>query len=473
MNRIRTIEQFVEKSNEIHDNRYDYSKFKYINSTEKSIIICPIHGEFLKNQNKHISGQGCPKCRNKRKTKKHVFSAEDIERNKINFIKNANDKYNFKYNYSEFDYVGYDIPSKIICPIHGLFFKSLHYHITSKYGCPKCGNDGREFLKFKYDQNSFIEKSNIIHNYKYDYSQSIYNGTTKEIEIICPSHGKFKLKRSIEHICVKSRGCPKCGVKSRGKIYKLSQEDLLKKLNHNKYDYSLMEYVNMKEKVKIVCKIHNLAFEQSLDSHISKNSGCPICAKESNNKKKIGKTKVIFIKRRKEIHGNKYDYSKFLYNGVDISGIIICPYHGEFLQDPYHHTNRRQGCPNCSESIGEREVSSTLIKYGLKFITQKRFKNCKDKNPLPFDFYLTEFNMCIEYDGEQHYIAPSSMCGKVFTKEESIKIFEYTKKHDRMKDEYCHSNDIKLLRISYLDFNNIEAILRGYFNNNFDMSFNS
>lgn len=67
----------------------------------------------------------------------------------------------------------------------------------------------------KYDQKTFIDKSNKIHNFKYNYSEMVYCGTTKKISTICPIHGEFSLKRAIEHICNDYRGCPKCRIKER------------------------------------------------------------------------------------------------------------------------------------------------------------------------------------------------------------------------------------------------------------------
>lgn len=58
-----TLEEFIEKANKIHNNKYDYSKVLYINYKTKVEIVCPIHGSFLQSPDKHlIQQQGCPKC---------------------------------------------------------------------------------------------------------------------------------------------------------------------------------------------------------------------------------------------------------------------------------------------------------------------------------------------------------------------------------------------------------------------------
>lgn len=63
-------DNFIEKANKIHANGYDYSKFDYVNSKIKSIIICSKHGEFFQSAECHIRGQGCPQCGNKKKKSK-------------------------------------------------------------------------------------------------------------------------------------------------------------------------------------------------------------------------------------------------------------------------------------------------------------------------------------------------------------------------------------------------------------------
>lgn len=76
-----------------------------------------------------------------------------------------------------------------------------------------------------------------------------------------------------------------------------------------------------------------------------------------------------------------------------------------FEQSPNDHLGKKTGCPICKESNGENIVRKYLSDNHIKYIPQHRFKDCRDKNPLPFDFYLPKYNTCIEYDGEQHFKA--------------------------------------------------------------------
>lgn len=109
-------------------------------------------------------------------------------------------------------------------------------------------------------------------------------------------------------------------------------------------------------------------------------------------------------------------------------------------------------CPICRESNGEKTIRLFLKNNNINFIQQKVFFNCKGiKNSLPFDFYLLDYNIIVEYDGIQHYI-PIDFFG-------GIKSFMNLKKTDQIKNEYCQLNNIKLIRISYID-KDIETILK-------------
>jgi very-short-patch-repair endonuclease/phage FluMu protein Com len=115
-------------------------------------------------------------------------------------------------------------------------------------------------------------------------------------------------------------------------------------------------------------------------------------------------------------------------------------------------------CPYCKASKGEEKIAKYLTKFGIKFETQKTFKDLKDKILLRFDFYIPNKNLLIEYDGIQHF-EPVDFGG--INNEEIVKEnFKNQQIRDKMKNEYCKENGIKLLRIKYTDFKNIKKILK-------------
>ncbi len=100
-----------------------------------------------------------------------------------------------------------------------------------------------------------------------------------------------------------------------------------------------------------------------------------------------------------------------------------------------------KSCGCLKESNGEYYIRVFLESCNIDFIQQYKFSDCRNKLPLPFDFYLPQQNICIEYDGQQHFEVVDFFGGK--------NGFEYRKNNDRIKNNYCKSHNIKLLRIPY------------------------
>jgi len=275
----------------------------------------------------------------------------------------------------------------------------------------------------------FIIKAKEIHGDKYNYSKTNYVNCRTNVIITCIQHGDF-FQRPNDHIYNKS-GCIKCsGTK------KLSKDEFVSnsvKTHGDIYDYSLVKYIDNKEKVKIICKNHGV-FLQTPNAHISQKCGCPKCAGR-------GRTTEDFIVAAKNIHANRYDYSLSEYVNINLKVKIICPIHGMFEQIAHYHINKGCGCPTCNNSLGENLIKNYLINKNIKFKSSHIFKDCKNIKTLPFDFYLPDFNMCIEFDGVQHY-KPIAFFGG----EESL---EQTKKRDKIKTNYCSKNNILLIRIKY------------------------
>ena len=167
--------------------------------------------------------------------------------------------------------------------------------------------------------------------------------------------------------------------------------------HNNKYDYSKVNYINSKTKICIICPEHG-EFLQTPASHIN-GRGCPLCANIQKKVKKLSNT-TNFIKKARQIHGDKYDYSKTEYMNIDTKVCIICPKHGEFWQRPYSHLSN-EGCPHCRESKLEKTIKNLLIEHNVSFERQKKFPEWLGKQSL--DFYLPEHNIAIECQGEQHF----------------------------------------------------------------------
>jgi hypothetical protein len=221
---------------------------------------------------------------------------------------------------------------------------------------------------------------------------------------------------------------------------KLTTEIFIQKsilIHGDKYDYSLVDYIDSHTKIKIICPLHGI-FEHKPNWHLNGVS-CRGCSDELKFNKRRMDNKV-FIERSRLIHGDKYGYTKTEYHNARTKVNITCKKHGDFKQKPQHHMNG-SGCPICKSSKGEIEIQKFLTTNDIKFIKEHKFDGCFDVKKLPFDFYLPELNICIEYDGIQHF-NPNHFFG-------GFSYHTKLKRHDEIKTLYCINNKINIIRIRY------------------------
>lgn len=188
MPRRKTTEEFINDARKVHGNKYNYSLVDYIGSKLKVIIICTIHGKFMQAPNQHLSGNRCPYCYG------------NYRRTTDQFISKAKEIHGDKYDYSTTQYHTNVTNIEIKCHIHGIFLQLPSVHLNGS-GCPTCVG------KFRYDNESFISKANVIHNGKYDYSLIKYTNSVSRVIIRCSKHGEFN-QRAYRHL--QGQGCPSC-----------------------------------------------------------------------------------------------------------------------------------------------------------------------------------------------------------------------------------------------------------------------
>jgi G:T-mismatch repair DNA endonuclease (very short patch repair protein) len=196
------------------------------------------------------------------------------------FIIEAEKIHGNKYDYSSSVYLNSRMKIKIICKKHGSFLQTSSNHLKGQ-GCKECSKQVRR-KKLAYTKEIFISKAKSIHGIKYDYKHIVYVNNQTNITLKCPKHNIFTIKPR-EHLL--GRGCVYCSDTRR--LTTKSFIEKAKLLHENKYDYSLVEYVNYYNKVKIICPKHGI-FEQAPTNHLHiEKYGCPKCLGKISKKQLI------------------------------------------------------------------------------------------------------------------------------------------------------------------------------------------
>jgi hypothetical protein len=228
-----TQEQFIEKVNKVHNYTYDYTKTNYIHNGDKITITCKIHGDFEQKAYVHTAGNGCQKCGRLATANSHRYDTGT-------FIEKSNEKHNFLYNYSKVNYINSEEKVIIECSIHGDFKQRPADHLSG-IGCRKCA-----FIKVagykKLTTQSFIEKSNKVHNNIYSYNKTNYKDAFTKVTITCPIHGDFN-KIASAHIY--GGGCQKCGFIKGG--FGFSRSEFIKKAKERVCTFYTLRCFNEKE----------------------------------------------------------------------------------------------------------------------------------------------------------------------------------------------------------------------------------
>lgn len=220
----------------------------------------------------------------------------------------------------------------------------------------------------------------------------------------------------------------------------------------NNEGYTLLSdgYINCNQELEIICPNgHNIKMSWK---RFENGRRCPHCSERSwiNRKKNIESINEIISK----------EGYKFLeeYTTAKTKMKCSCP-NGHIFEINWNNFKSGKRCPYCRKSKGEEIIKSILEELKIDFISQYKFKDCKDLLPLPFDFYLPNYNLIIEYDGEQHFDV-----NRAFNSNEN-KFWE-TVIHDAIKNAYCEDNNINILRIPFWEYNNIKEIIKNKLNIN-------
>lgn len=322
----------------------------------------------------------------------------------------------------------------------------------TRRGCPHCRNK-------KYSKTALMEKLLSVWENKLDLS--LVNSTELQdyVEVKCLAHN-HKFSQQLRYVEQGKIGCDFC--------LRLSLEQFIEKaksVHGSKYDYSPVSYLNNETTISINCPKHGI-FKVKPRNHLSGN-GCKFCGFESMAITKSMKLSE-FLSRAKKVHNNEFEYkiNKFVNASTKIELTHkVC--NTEFTQSALNHL-KGFGCPFCSSSKGEHAVAVILRKLKIPFTQQVRFDDCRNTNPLPFDFVIYNDNLkqdlkfIIEFDGIQHF-EPVTFGG--ISLEEAQKLFEYTQENDKIKMEYCRNKNILMHRIPYWEADGrLPQLIKNLFN---------
>lgn len=196
-NKKKTTKQFIEQARGVHGNRYDYSETIYKTNQHKVKIICKEHGEFYQAPSSHLRGSNCPKC-----SGHYTKTTEE-------FIEESISIHGNKYEYEKVYYKDSGTPVTITCKAHGDFEQVPYNHLTSKQGCPSCGNEKKGILR-RGSKEDFVSKSLQVHpEGNFDYSEVVYEKNNVKVKITC-KYGHSFYQTPANHMT--GFGCPECAL---------------------------------------------------------------------------------------------------------------------------------------------------------------------------------------------------------------------------------------------------------------------
>ena len=258
-NKKNSIDLFKKRAHSIHKGKYEYDFSTWKGTGEKFKIKCSTHGWFEQIPHDHLRLTGCTQCGYELKGLKGRLTEHEI-------IERFRAVHGDRYDYGNLNYTISAKKLTITCKTHGNFKQSLSIHEAGN-GCPKCSG------RHRWSTDEFIANSQEMHGDKYTYENTKYIGANDLITITCKIHGDFTTQPA-RHV-QRGDGCPDCSTRKH-----LTQEDFLQRATErfgDRYDYSLVEFVNVATPVKIICAAHGV-FEQPPTYHLNNAIGCGQCS---------------------------------------------------------------------------------------------------------------------------------------------------------------------------------------------------
>lgn len=272
----------------------------------------------------------------------------------------------------------------------------------------------------------------------------------KELSKSIQEYYKYKKEKDLCRGCERSIRAKNSrhsrAVKMIAKCRKIAEENNLRLISTED------DYINNQTDIYFECYIHGIQHIPCYN--FTRGFLCPLCGIDRRTKASM--LPVEDVKEYIEQFNNNIWLNPDEWKGIKERNLKIqCGCGNVFVLSFENYRNNNQHCcKECSKKIskGEKKIQCFLDNSFIQYKTQFTFNNCRDIKKLPFDFYLNEYNMAIEFDGRQHYIVVDHYGGK-----EGLIVRQ---KHDEIKNIYCKEHNIELLRIPYWEYDNIEMIIK-------------
>ena len=343
------------------------------------------------------------------------------------------------------NYVNSNTPILHYCTLHNMTWKVRPSDALNGSGCPECWRMRIRNKKKKPVEQYVKELAEVNPNIVV--LEEYVNALTPILHQCKLDNYKWKVT---PNSLLSGHGCPICA----GNQKKTTEEYKLELATINPDIEVLGEYDTANVYILHKCKKDGYEW-MAKPNNVLQKKGCPMCANKIVSQK-LSKTYEQYVE---EVLINNPDI-EVLEKYINAKTPILhkCKKDGyEWMATPSNVLSGK-GSPQCKESKGERTVRQWLERNKVIYKSQYKFPDCKDKCALPFDFYLPEYNTCIEYDGGQHFFPVNfSGEGAEYTEQQ----FKTTQYRDQIKNKYCADNGITLLRIPY--FKNVEEELNNFF----------
>lgn len=346
------------------------------------------------------------------------------------------------------EYVNCETPLEYICNKHrNEGIQDIDFaHFKRGQGCRFCGKEnkrsGREKPLEEYGAKELTESKGM------EFIKITRENSKLYIYYICPRHRDVGIQRTtLEGMRRMKIGCAHCiGRHKTTESFRLEVFNINPKIKING------EYINASTPIECECLIDGIIWFPKPNALLN-GQGCPECGRIASNKNST-KTNQEFVHQLGIVNPDVIPLQEYVQAKIPI--LVMCKKCGYKWQTTPDNLLRGGSCQNCSTTNNEKKLGDILIRLGYHIERQKKYNDCRDRLPLPFDIYLLNQNILVEYDGEQHYM-PVNFGG--ISNDEAEENLKKTQYHDAIKNKYCHQNNIPLIRVPYWEKNNLEEFI--------------